>query len=397
MSPRKKLACMLLSFLLSATMLGGCNTGAQQPDVGMAGDGRLGEIVEYEREQAYVPGLTGMLIRDGEIIEQASRGLRAVNSDSKVSEQDLWHLGSLTKSMTATVAAVLVERGLIRWDSTVSDIFPELVGLMRDEYTTVRLEDLLSHTGGLTANLENVPHAEGYLNDTSPLPEQRLRFTAQVLQLPPEAERGHFLYSNAGYIVAGAMLEHVGGDSWEALMQNLLFTPLGMWDAGFGAPGGDGGSSIDQPRGHMLEGANWVAVNPNAALADNPAVIGPAGTVNASLSDVSRYLAAHLAGARGFDVPGLLTAASFAKLHTPLADNGYALGWMTLPGGTLWHEGSNDLWEAQFLINPTRNVALFTACNAADPESTDGGEPLVAINALADRLAEREIAAFGSE
>lgn len=130
--------------------------------------------------------------------------------------------------------------------------------------------------------------------------------------MAPAVPRGTLLYSNAGYIVAGAMLETVTGVPWETLIQQEVFAPLGMNATGLGAPGSP--VTPDQPWGHERQADKWVAIEPGP-LADNPAALGPAGTVHSTLGDFARYPSAHLAGARGGTA--YLTKTSFEKLHTP--------------------------------------------------------------------------------
>ena len=82
---------------------------------------------------------------------------------------------------------------------------------------------------------------------------------------PAAQAETEFLYSNAGYVIAGAMLEQVTGESWEELIRTEVFEPLGMTRAGFGAPGS--ADAVDQPRGHragLFGGLNAVAPGPRA-------------------------------------------------------------------------------------------------------------------------------------
>lgn len=116
--------------------------------------------------------------------------------------------------------------------------------------------------------------------------------------------------------------------------------------------------------------------------ADNPASIGPAGTVHSTMSDYARYMMAHLAGARGVD--GLVSATTFTKLHTsaPGAGAGYALGWGTSERGwangrTLQHSGSNTLWYAVVWIAPERDLAMFAVTNAPGNEGARGTDGVV--------------------
>ena len=101
--------------------------------------------------------------------------------------------------------------------------------------------------------------------------QRRYRILRDNLVDPPAASVGKHLYSNLGYVVAGAMAERVTARSWESLMQERLFAPLGISSAGFGAPGVPG--ELDQPWGHQRDPAsgNWVPCQlDNAAALARP-------------------------------------------------------------------------------------------------------------------------------
>ncbi|MHC4991945.1 MAG: serine hydrolase domain-containing protein, partial [Planctomycetota bacterium] len=96
--------------------------------------------------------------------------------------------------------------------------------------------------------------------------------------------------------------------------------------------------------------------------------IGPAGLVHCSLQDWSRYIALHLAGARGED--GLLKAVTMDRMQTPML-NSYAMGWDVRErdwagGRVLWHNGSNGMWYCETAIVPDRDLAVMVAMNRGD-------------------------------
>ena len=212
-----------------------------------------------------------------------------------------------------------------------------------------------------------------------------------VLRKPPEKEPGKgFLYSNIGYVIAGAMAETVAGKPWEELMRERLFRPLGMASAGYGPPGmappklakpagkktASQQSAGSQPCGHTGNGTPM----PPSWDADNPASYGPAGTVHVSLGDWAKYASFHLEGERGIAVipPGakrpLLSVESIRRLHAPFGDtippgnSHYAMGWgvskIAKTGEpALIHFGSNGLWLAGIGLYLQRNVAILVVIN----------------------------------
>src|SRR5690606_27662123 len=144
------------------------------------------------------------------------------------------------------------------------------------------LRQLLEHRAGMPDRLDRELWAWLYAFDGD-LRDARRRVVDEVLRTAPVHPPGEgLLYSNVGYMVAGALLERLGEAPWEELMRRELFVPLGMADAGFGPPGS--AERVDQPRAHRPGGA---AVPPGPR-ADNPAALGPAGTVHASLRSWAR-------------------------------------------------------------------------------------------------------------
>lgn len=332
-------------------------------DIGQAADGQLKEKLEAVRLAYNLPAVAGMIIKGDEILEMDVSGYRDANQLDKVTVNDRWHIGSLTKSMTATIAAKLVEQGLLSFESTVREVFPELVGDINPIYEQVTLAELLSSTSGLRRDLPG-SWDEEWKNRSDSLIEQRQEWTRKMFNTQPETERGKHLYSNAGYTIAGHMLERVTGVAWETLIQDELFTPLGISNAGFGPPNFD--QSTDQISGHYFSNGRWNARKPSDGV-HIPFVMGPAGTVNADLTSLANYLMAHLNGARGGN--NIISANSYQILHEAV-DANYAMGWGSFnvdwtSGKILTHGGSNSFWLAEWMIVPEKDFAVMVIFNAA--------------------------------
>lgn len=321
-------------------------------------------------------GLAGAIVTSDGLLEVGAVGTRAHESPVPVTIYDRWHLGSITKSMTASVAAVLVERGALEWTTTLEGAFADLTDI-RPELRSVPIEPILAHRGGFTNDLGQFSTWEQMWTSTDPLRVQRRAFTMEVLGTAPEfSPLNTFHYSNVGYVIAGAMLEAVSGEEWEALMRAELFAPLGMADTGFGAPGVAG--AMDEPRGHQGQGTARMALEPGDPRADNPPALGPAGTVHATMQDLARYVAFHLAGEQ--EREGLLLSpGTIRRLHTPESDFDYASGWGVTErewagGRALAHAGSNTLWLAVVWMAPAKDFAVLVATNQAGDaafEATD--------------------------
>jgi CubicO group peptidase (beta-lactamase class C family) len=337
----------------------------------------LAEALEKIRAKYQLPALAAAAVREEKIIAIEAVGRRKTNDPVPVTAEDQWHIGSCTKSMTATLAAMLVEDGKIAWSTTIAAALPELADAMDPAWHRVTLEHLLAHRGGLPSEPPDNLWRNAWRATGTPT-EQRLDFVRGLLLRRPISAPGEkFTYSNQGYAIAGAMLERTAGRPWEALLQERLFTPLGMKSAGFGAPGI--AAKIDQPWGHrsLLGIATPVAPGKEA---DNPVAIGPAGTVHCSISDFARYAGWHARSIR--TTARILGPASFEKLHTPPAGGDYALGWVVLQrdwagGTTLMHNGSNTMWYAVMWLAPGKDLAFVAATNAAGKNAEKGCDEAV--------------------
>ncbi|MGQ0549142.1 MAG: serine hydrolase domain-containing protein [Armatimonadota bacterium] len=330
----------------------------------------LDSLVESLRAAEQIPALGLAVVRGSSVVGLGVTGHRQAGSTNPVQARDRFHLGSNTKPMTATLLAVLVEQGKIGWTTTIGDVFSSLRDRIHAHYHSVTLSQLLMHQSGLPDDTKPDPVLWPQVCALSgPIVEQRRQLVELVLSRAPAAPPGsRFQYSNAGYTIAGAMAEAVAGLSWEELMAQHVFGPLAMTSAGFGAPGAPG--ATDQPWGHTSDGCRSIPPGP---AADNPLVIGPAGTVHGSLRDWAAFASLHLRGARG-EGGLLLRPETFQQLHQPAPENYtaegrlYAHGWVIAQwaraGGTaLAHAGTNTLWYAVIWVAPARDVAFLTATN----------------------------------
>jgi CubicO group peptidase (beta-lactamase class C family) len=322
------------------------------------------QALEILRKQYNLPALAVVVVKDGKICDRAAVGVRKSGDPTPVTIDDQFHIGSCTKSMTATLAAMFIEEGKLRWDTTIAEVFPELKGKMDKQYETVTVEQLLTQRGGVPGKPPAAAWKRAWEQKGTPT-EQRYELIKAVLAQPPEAAPGtRMIYSNQGYTIVGAMLEKITGKSWEDLITEKLFKPLHMDSAGFGPPGTVG--KVDQPWGHtqkLLPTQN-----------DNPPAIAPAGRVHCSLSDLARYTIFQMEGEQS---GGLLKAETFRKLHTPPDGGDYACGWVCVKrdwagGNAIWHNGSNTFWYVLMWLAPKKDFSVIAATNISGTGATTG-------------------------
>ncbi len=350
---------VLLTFILlfRGTVIGQGGAAAPAPR-------DLTGIITPLLEKSRLPALGAAVVTTDGLEAIGAVGRRSSMRPETVTIDDQWHIGSCTKSMTATLVARLIDQGVLDWETTIGDVFASTA---HPAWKDVPIAWLLSHRSGAPLNFSEDLWERMAARGGSPR-EQRRFFVEEALTIPPTTKPNtKTVYSNSAFIVAGVMLEELTDSSWEDLMRREVFEPLGMTRTGFGAPGTSG--QLDQPLGHIRGTDGWspVALGPNA---DNPAATGPAGTIHTTLSDWARFVAAHLRGERGD--PHYLQLETWKRLHSPgESDWEYSPGWVVTEqewagGKLLRHLGSNSFWVAEASLAPLESFAVLIVTNVGD-------------------------------
>lgn len=302
------------------------------------------------------PGMIAAIISSKGIIAIGSAGERKVGSGIAFSTNDVVHLGSCTKAMTATMLATLVAEGKLSWDMKLIEAIPELKNSIHTDYYKITLWQLLTHRAGIPKN----PTDEGAFSSKE-IKARRLAILKDNFKSPATFEIDKFHYSNFGYMIAACMAEQITSLSWEVLMKQRLFDPLGMSTAGFGNPNKN--KSTDQPWGHNKYVWKWW---PSEAYYDE--AIGPAGRVHCSVADWAKFLSLQLTSENP-----ILERKYLDKLIEPIGF--YAGGWGVAEhawakGITINHSGSIEIWYASVLVTPKLDRAFVVATNSCDFGST---------------------------
>jgi len=321
----------------------------------------IAALIEPIRLRHDLPGIVAAIVdREGAVAIGAC-GVRERGQSASLSILDRMHLGSCTKSMTATLCARLVARDVLGWKTTIGEHFADSGDGFDAGWKSVTLEQLLTLRGGVGGDI--APKLWGRLFTSKATPRaQREELARGILASPPKSTPGtQFEYSNASFAIAGLMAERAAGKDFEELMQLELFTPLAMASAGFGPPLST--KSGGEPIGHRPNGQSVGT----GIGSDNPPAIAPAGRVHASLGDWAEYAALHLRGAKdgGLDIP----AAQFARMQAQPADelDAYAMGWGIAQrewgGRVLTHTGSNTMWFCVAWLAPEKGFGVLVATN----------------------------------
>ena len=348
---------------------------------GQSAEVDISEKLETVRSKYKLPALGAVLFSAGKVLAIGATGVRALGHDEKVTFSDLWHIGSCTKAMTATLIATMVEKGELSWETTLEEGLPDLAKEMNPAFKKVTLRQLLNMTAGVPSDLSFDGLWGKLWERKGSFTDQRRQLARGVLSRPPLHEPGSkMLYANASFAIAGLIAEERTKTAWETLIAQRVFTPLGMTQFGFGAPGDS--DSVSQPRGHNKDDK---AIMPGVQ-ADNPPAIGPAGTAHMAMRDWARFLMAHVRSGDG--TSEILTPATFTELHKPVLD-GYAMGWAATErpwgGHVLNHNGSNTMWLSVTWLSPEKKFGLLVCINTtahdAGKACDDVGRMLIALRA----------------
>jgi CubicO group peptidase (beta-lactamase class C family) len=352
---------------------------APAPITKHSGDTELATLIESIRMKEGLTALAAAIIINGRIYSVAAVGIREYGTDNWVTVNDKFLISSCTKAFTATLAAMLIEEGLMNWRTTIREVFPDLE--MLSEYDNITIYQLLSHRAGLPKNFKSgqptwsIDYEFDERRGSTP-EVYRLQYLEKTLQkelISPPGERVH--YSNSGYILAGAMIEKMTGRTIEELWFEKIFKPLGISTAGYGPPAAL--EPKNQPWGHYWNKSTSSFV---PYKADYPNFMGPTGYMHIALEDWAKFILIHL-DSYPLNKERLLKPSTLRKLHTPpdsamwdidinLGLN-YALGWFTKQGedghSLIWHGGRGFDFNAQVVADLNKKNAILIVSTSEVP------------------------------
>ncbi len=328
----------------------------------------LRALLERERKAHRLPAIAAALVVDGKVLVASAVGLRKLGSPVHVQRNDAFLLGSLATPMSTTMFGVLVDQGLLRWDMTMVEMFPELAQVMQPAYRDVTIAQLLSHTGGFPSQPETPENEIDRQSNT--VTGRRYEYVKAAVEDPPAAPPGTKVIDSGGGIVVASAAERQTRQSYEGLMQRLLFKPLGMTHTGFGCMASEG--KVNGPWGHAIEGGELKPIPPDRSQTFQTR--SPVGrNIHCSIIDLARFAALHVQGGRGQS--RFLRRETFRRLQTAEPNSNFAPGWVTehpdwSKGTVLAHSGSTGQNYAICRVAPAEGFAICVMTNAGGDEAS---------------------------
>lgn len=322
----------------------------------------LETFVADEMERWHVPGVAVGILHNGQPYT-AGFGVTNVAHPLAVDSGTLFQIGSTTKTITATIAMRLMEAGKLTLDTPIRDYLPELRLADESVAERVTLRHCFTHTGGWLGD---------YFDDTGDGDDALARYVANMADLPQLTPLGEiWSYNNAGFGLAGRVIEAVTGQAYEDVARQLVLEPLGMEMSFFSAA-----DSITHrcAVGHQVidaedpEKARAEVARP-WALARNANCVG--GLIS-TVEDQLRYARFHLGDGLAESGERLLMPESMALMQSELAEAGsgtkaVGVSWLLNEIGgvkTVAHGGATKGQMSAFLFVPARNFAVTVLTNA---------------------------------
>jgi CubicO group peptidase (beta-lactamase class C family) len=328
-------------------------------DVSGFGDAEVARVDAWLQEQvalAQYASLSVAIVRDGKMVYEGAFGFEDLKARRKATPETSYHVASVTKAFTATLAVMLHERGVIDLDEPVVKYLPEGISISRKPEVGARitLRQLASHTSGLPRGARDpVQSVEGRYQ----LEPKRLY--AQLAQLELEFDPGtKELYSNLGFGLLGHALERAANKSFEQLLQEMICDPLHLERTAI-----DNDDKLRVATGYSSRSPRREERHSYRER------FASSGGLIASAPDLAKFLSAQMK-------PGVFSGELLEELHTPSklangAKAGTALGWTVRSlgsvGRVLEKNGGRNNCSAWIGFAPEQGVGVAVVANCGEP------------------------------
>ena len=233
------------------------------------------------------PGLAVLVIKDGKKLFERGYGLRDLQTSAKIDAHTNFRLASCSKQFTAMAIMLLVHDGKLRYDQTLTEIFPEFPAYGK----SITIRNLLNHTAGLQ-DYETLMDQANAPDSTYPFPhhwaEKNQIQDAEVLTLLEQTDHAMFppasqwYYSNSGYVILGLVAAKISGQPFRKFLQQRIFAPLKMDHTVAYARAKN--EITNRAYGHTKEGNTWQQTDQSPTSA----TLGDGG-IYSSLEDLAKW------------------------------------------------------------------------------------------------------------
>jgi CubicO group peptidase (beta-lactamase class C family) len=328
------------------------------------------ELVKRGLESLNAPGVAVAVVKDDEVILAKGYGFRNVEKELPMTPDTLLAIGSASKAFTTFAMGTLVDEGKLDWETPVHNYIPwfKLYDLFASQHLTPR--DLVTHRSGLPR------HDLVWYNNYQ---ASREEFVRRLAYLKPTADlRQRFQYNNLMFLTAGYLVEVLTEQPWEDAIRSHVLEPLGMERTNFSVV--DSQKDDDYALPYREEDGEIKRI-PFRNITN----IGPAGSINSCVNEMSQWLLVHLNNGI-IDGKSIINAQTLEDMHLAHMPTGgtpaipevtpadYGMGWFvdTYRGHSRIHHGGNiDGFSAVVSMLPKDGLGFVVLANkngAALPE-----------------------------
>lgn len=332
------------------------------PSLSSAGEPAALDMVLKAFDTEDGPGMAVQILRNGNVAYRRTSGLADIERRRTIDTRTCFRLASMTKAFTAMAVLQLVDRGQLRLDMTLPEIFSDF-----PKYgTSITILDLLQHTSGLPDFASLLPDTyAGQVRDNDVL---QMMMSRQAGAFPP-GER--FEYSNSGYILLGLAVARVSGVPFGTFLRQNIFDPAGMTTAVI--YDGETTPIVERAFGYSSRDGRYVRNDQSATSATQ----GDGG-IYASLEDMAKWEAAI---ERGTLLSPKLQGLAFksGRLRNG-AETGYGFGWFVdkVNGHPrYWHGGGTVGFHNHYIRLPEKRLAIQVLMNHDDASAESAATRLV--------------------
>lgn len=273
-----------------------------------------------------IPGAAIAVVREGRPTRFFSAGVRRTGTEEAVDPDTIFQIGSTSKAFTTALTAMLVDEGKLDWSDQVTGHLDEF--RMADPWVTREFTviDLYAQRSGMPSYAGDLQGFLGYGRDHL---VRSLRYIEPIYSF-----RSEFSYVNNLFVAGAAMMEAITGQRWEDAVSARILTPLGMTRSST-----DEAGLLDDPNHaalHLMGKTGPQVIEPGSILSTWPYVNGPAGGLNSTARDMSRWLQLQMQNG-SFEGKRLFSEESAMVMHSPKTpmqvfgvDAAYCLGWVKL-------------------------------------------------------------------
>jgi CubicO group peptidase (beta-lactamase class C family) len=310
-----------------------------------------------------IPGLAIGIVANNRLIYAKGFGVRSKSNGLPVDTRTVFQIGSTTKAFLTATMAIMVDRGKLRWDDRVVDLYPEF--RLKDPWVTreFRVFDLPAQRSGLPPLVNDILVM---LNFKEP---EMIRSLGHVE--PVSSFRTTFAYTNITHLLAARIVaKATGASDWNAVLQKELLDPLGMKDSTYTAEAIE--AAPNHAKGHRWTPEGTVEVPFTPIF---PYHLAGSGNINSNIEDMARWVRMQL-GNGTFDGRRLVSSENLAYTRMPkVALNDqvfYDLGWynyLTPNGNILWHDGDALSFGSFVGLVPDKNIGIIILTNETNVEA----------------------------